>query len=81
MQGERGWGAEPWAVLSLGTWGGRARVSPGFCCDPALLPSPAALASAEQRQQSHSRRSDAPRLLQHPRWEPLQITGVTVEAD
>lgn len=58
VQRERGWGAGPWAVLILGKWGGRARVSQGFCCDPALLPSPAALASADQRQRGHSQRSE-----------------------
>lgn len=47
-QGEQGWGAEPLSALTLGKWGDRARVSPGFCCDPALLPSPADQASKEQ---------------------------------
>lgn len=70
VRGERGWGAEPWAVPSPGTWGGRGRVSPGFCCDPAPLPSPAALASAEQRQQNH------PTPLGPPRRARLQTTGV-----
>lgn len=80
VQRERGWGAEPSAVLILGKWGGRARVSQGFCCDPALLPSPAALASAEQRQQNHSRRSCGPRTSSLGTFAG-QITVVTVEAD
>ena len=45
---EQGWGAGPLSALILGKWGDRARVSPGFCCDPRLLLSPTGLASKDQ---------------------------------
>lgn len=52
VQREQGWGAEPLSALVLGKWGDRAQVSPGFCYDPALLPSPAGPASKDQTHQN-----------------------------
>lgn len=48
VQRQQGWGAELLSARILGKWGNRARVSPGFCCDPVLLPSPAGPASKDQ---------------------------------